>query len=110
MLADVPLPTLLSQVLIAYTIEFDDVFEQRVPHFTTVGRYAGRGPQSVWLTSMAMWSDFMRHVSDDGITDLVVQIQGVPGGFARGQTTATDSGTLLDGRSIRGTGSVAIAP
>jgi DNA-binding MarR family transcriptional regulator len=66
--ADAPLPTLLSQLLVAYTIEFDDAYEERVPHFTTVGRYAGIGPQSVWLVSMAMWSDFMRHVPDEGVT------------------------------------------
>lgn len=63
-----PLPTLLSQVLVAYTIEFDDAYEQRMPHFTTVGRLAGIGPQAVWLTSMAMWSNFMQYVPSEGIT------------------------------------------
>ena len=49
------LPTALSQALIAFTIEFDNEFEHRVEHHT--GNRKGRG---VWLTSMVMWSNFMR--------------------------------------------------
>ena len=36
-----PLPTLLSQPLVAYTIEFDNEAEHRMPHRTT--RYNDRG-------------------------------------------------------------------
>ena len=48
----VPLPTLLSQALVAYTIEFDNEAEHRMPHRTT----RGTGPRlrGVWLVSMAM--------------------------------------------------------
>jgi hypothetical protein len=51
------LTTLLAQTLVAYTVEFDNEFEHRTPHRTTVGgQSAGGGP---WLVSMVM-----RHVSD----------------------------------------------
>src|SRR5262249_49856998 len=58
-----PLPTLLSQALVAFTIEFDNEFEHRMPHRTAVAG-GHRGP---WLTSMAMWSNFMRVVPDEGV-------------------------------------------
>ena len=47
---DLPLPTLLSQLLLAFTIEFDNEFEHRAPHRTTSGGTGGRrrGP---WLVS-----------------------------------------------------------
>jgi hypothetical protein len=47
-----PLPTLLSQVLVAFTIELDNEFEHQMPHRTTIARQ-GRGP---WLVSLPMWS------------------------------------------------------
>jgi len=63
-----PLPTLLSQALVAFTIEFDNEFEHRMPHRTTV---AGAGPGKTsgpWLTSIVMWSNLMRLVPEEGIT------------------------------------------
>jgi hypothetical protein len=71
-MSDLPLSTLLSQVLVAYTIEFDNEFESRMPHRTSRGP-AGHGP---WLVSMAMWSNFLRYLDADGaplrdIEDLV---------------------------------------
>jgi hypothetical protein len=56
------LPTALSQALIAFTIEFDNEFEHRIEHHT--GNRAGQG---VWLTSMVMWSNFMRLIPADGV-------------------------------------------
>ena len=53
----------LSQTLVAFTIEFDNEFEHRMSH-RTADRPDRRG---VWLTSMAMWSNFIRLVPDDGI-------------------------------------------
>ncbi|MGO9279227.1 MAG: hypothetical protein ACLP3Q_17095 [Streptosporangiaceae bacterium] len=60
------LPVLLSQVLVAYTIEFDNEFEQRMPHRTARGPAAGprRGP---WLVSLPMWSNFLQFVPAGGV-------------------------------------------
>jgi DNA-binding MarR family transcriptional regulator len=58
------LPTLLSQALVAFTIEFDNEFERQMPHRTTKHRL-GAGP---WLVSMAMWFNCMRFVGDAGVT------------------------------------------
>ncbi len=58
-----PLPTLLSQALVAFTIEFDNEFEHRIPHRTKDRLVRGGGP---WLVSQAMWANFMRFVRPDG--------------------------------------------
>lgn len=65
MTADLPLPALLSQPLVAFTIEFDNESEHRSRHRTTWGPPAGsrRGP---WLVSQAMWANFMQFVEADG--------------------------------------------
>jgi len=52
---DLPLPTLLSQVLVAYTIELDNEFELR---FAQAGGAAR-------VVSLVMWSNFMRFVGDE---------------------------------------------
>ena len=62
-----PLPTLLSHALVAFTIEFDNEFEHRVPHRTTNHGSTGPG-SSPWLVSMVMWLKFLRFVPVDGIT------------------------------------------
>jgi hypothetical protein len=61
------LAALLSQTLVAFTIEFDNEFEHRSPHATSNFGISplGRGP---WLTSMAMWLNCMRYVDDSGIS------------------------------------------
>jgi DNA-binding MarR family transcriptional regulator len=61
-----PLPTLLSFALVAFTIEVDNEFEHQLPHRTSIGPAAksGRGP---WLTSFAMWSNFMQYVAPQGV-------------------------------------------
>jgi hypothetical protein len=60
-----PLSALLSQTLVAFTIEFDNEAEHQIPHKTT--RHGGtRG--GVWLVSMAMWLNCMRFAGDDPIT------------------------------------------
>jgi hypothetical protein len=61
----VPLSALLSQALVASTIEFDNEFEHRTPHRTTEH---GGPPGAPWLVSMVMWSRWLRFVPDDGIT------------------------------------------
>jgi len=63
-----PLSALLSRVLVAFIIEFDNEFERQMPHRTSDhGRTPGK--QKVpWLVSMAMWSTCMRFVGEDGIS------------------------------------------
>jgi hypothetical protein len=62
-----PLSALLSHALVAYTIEFDNEFEHRMPHRTTEhGRSVlGDGP---WLVSLVMWANCMRFVDEQGLT------------------------------------------
>jgi hypothetical protein len=59
----VPLPlfTLLSQALVAYTIEFDNEAEHRIQHRTT--RHSATAGRGVWLVSMAMWLNCMQYVT-----------------------------------------------
>jgi hypothetical protein len=63
-----PLSTLLSQTLVAFTIEFDNEFEHRVPHRTTNHGATAGGDSAPWLVSMTMWLKFMRFVPGDGIS------------------------------------------
>jgi DNA-binding MarR family transcriptional regulator len=62
--ADLPLSTLLSHALVAFTIELDNAFEQRMPHKTATG--AAKGGRGPWLTSYAMYANFLRLVDDTG--------------------------------------------
>jgi hypothetical protein len=62
---ELPLTALLSQALVAFTIEFDNAAERQMPHRTA--RH-GSAPGSVWLVSMAMWLNCMRFVSAEPIT------------------------------------------
>jgi DNA-binding MarR family transcriptional regulator len=63
---DLPLPTLLSRPLIAFTIEFDNEAEHRLEHRTTRGPAGGTG-RGPWLVSQAMWANFMQFVPGDGV-------------------------------------------
>ena len=60
-----PLSALLSQALVAFTIEFDNEAERQIPHRTA--RHGGT-PGGVWLASMAMWLNCMRYVGSDPIS------------------------------------------
>ena len=62
--AHLPLSALLSQALVAFTIEFDNEFEHQMPHRTT-RHSSSHGP---WLVSLVMWSNCMRFVTGDGIS------------------------------------------
>jgi DNA-binding MarR family transcriptional regulator len=64
----VRLPTLLSQALVAFTIEFDNEFEHRMPHRTTRASQAAGWSQGLWLVSMAMWCNCLRFVGEDWMT------------------------------------------
>jgi hypothetical protein len=63
-----PLSTLLSQVLVAFTIEIDNEAEHRQPHWTTGGGRAAGSHHAVWLTSMAMYLNCMRWLPEEGLT------------------------------------------
>ena len=61
------LSTLLSQVLVAFTIEFDNEFERQMPHRTTHGpKTASRG--GPWLVSLVMWSNCMQFIGEHGLS------------------------------------------
>jgi DNA-binding MarR family transcriptional regulator len=63
-----PLSTLLSFALIAFTIEFDNEFEQRSPHRLSSTKKSDVGRTDPWLGSMWIWSNFMRCVPPAGLT------------------------------------------
>jgi len=64
-----PLHALLSEALVAFTIECDNEAEHRIPHRTAGdGRPPGAPPDAPWLTSLVMWANCLRFVPDEGIT------------------------------------------
>ncbi len=66
LVADLGVSAVLSQALVAFTIEFDNAAERQLPHRTTWGPAArsGRGP---WLVSLTMWANFLRFLPADGV-------------------------------------------
>lgn len=66
-----PVPALLSQALVAFTIEFDNESEHRIAHRTTVGR-GGEQPRGPWLVSQVMWANVMRYVVAAGTGGITV--------------------------------------
>lgn len=66
-IGQLPLSALLSQALVAYTVEADNEFEHQMPHRTaSFGSTDGRG--TLWLTSLAMWENCLRYLTPDGVT------------------------------------------
>jgi len=65
-----PLPTLLSHALVAFTIEFDNEAESRLPHRTSrFGvKNAGEGMHAPWLVSTAMYLNCMQFLDEKGMT------------------------------------------
>ena len=61
------MPALLSQALVAFTIEFDNEFERQMPHRTTNQGPEAGSRQGPWLVSMAMWSNCMRFAGEEGV-------------------------------------------
>jgi methyltransferase (TIGR00027 family) len=89
-LADRPLAALLSQALVAFTIEFDNESEHQIQHRTTGGPAAGsRGP---WLVSQTMWANFMQFVTPSGVPlrniSALADITNLPGLQRWGYVTA----------------------
>ena len=68
MTASPPLSTLLSQVVVAHTIELDNEFERRF-------RAAGGGAR---VTSLTMWSNLLRFVADGVTVHELVAAVGLP--------------------------------
>jgi methyltransferase (TIGR00027 family) len=68
--ATLPLSVLLSQALVAFTIEADNETEHRLSHRTTRKRGSGPStpPGAPWLTSLVMYANCLRHLPDAGIT------------------------------------------
>jgi hypothetical protein len=63
-----PLATLLSFAVVAFTIEFDNEAGHRLPHRTTShGATPGWVPKP-WLVSLVMWENCLRHLSDHGLS------------------------------------------
>lgn len=60
-----PLSALLSQALVAFTIELDNAWEAEMPHRTTRQGGSRRAP---YATSLRQWSNFMRVLDEDGLT------------------------------------------
>jgi len=67
------LSALLSQALVAFTIEFDNEAEHRLPHRTTNHGPSGHG-DGVWLVSLVMWENCMRFVGDEPVTVAELEI------------------------------------
>jgi hypothetical protein len=57
----------LSQAFVAFTIEADNEFESRMPHRTAADR-GDSSKSGPWLTSLTFWSNYLRHIPDDGCT------------------------------------------
>ncbi len=66
----------ISRLLVAFTTEFDNEFEHRMPHRTA--SFGPGGPEPAvfasgrplrppWLASQAMWSNCLRFVTNDGV-------------------------------------------
>jgi hypothetical protein len=64
----IPLPTLLSHALVAWTIEIDNAFELRMPHCTTASIKRGEPIAGPWLVSFAMYVHCMRHLTSEGMS------------------------------------------
>jgi hypothetical protein len=68
MLDRLPFATLLSFAVVAFTIEFDNEAEKRLPHRTTShGATPGLFPKP-WLVSLVMWENCLRHLPDQGLS------------------------------------------
>jgi DNA-binding MarR family transcriptional regulator len=66
--ATLPLPTLLSHALVAFTIEFDNEFEHQMPHRTTKHGVTAKTSYAPWLGSLVLWSTCMQFVGEQGVS------------------------------------------
>jgi DNA-binding MarR family transcriptional regulator len=63
MVERLPLTAMLSQALVAFTIEFDNEAEHRMPHHR-VTRGSSGTQEGPWLVSMVMWFNCMRWLGE----------------------------------------------
>jgi DNA-binding MarR family transcriptional regulator len=63
-----PLSTMLSQALVAHTIEIDNETEHRLPHRTTRRQTPDAGRDGPWLVSFTLWANVLQHVDGEGTT------------------------------------------
>jgi DNA-binding MarR family transcriptional regulator len=68
MSSSLPFPTPLSHALVAFTIEFDNEAEGRIPHFTTRHGTARSPLRRLWLVSMAMYLNCMQFLDENGMS------------------------------------------
>ncbi len=68
MTTPLPLPTLLSQVLVAHTVELDNEAEHRLPHRTTRGSDPAARRGAPWLVSFALWANTLQYLDEDAVT------------------------------------------
>jgi hypothetical protein len=66
--AERPLTALLSYALVAFTIEFDNEAEHRLPHTTTLHGATPGAIYAPWLVSLVNWINCMRHLQAEPIT------------------------------------------
>ena len=64
----IELSALLSQALVAFTIELDNEFEHLMQHRTTGHDATGADDGAPWLVSMVMWCNCMRFLRPEGMT------------------------------------------
>jgi methyltransferase (TIGR00027 family) len=62
-----PLSALMSQALVAFTIEFDNEAEHSLPHRTTDHGPSWTG-DGAWLVSLVMYENCMRYVTEEPLT------------------------------------------
>ena len=63
-----PLSTLLSQVLVAHTVELDNEAEHRLPHRTTRHDDPGARHDAPWLVSFVLWANVLQYLDEDPVT------------------------------------------
>ncbi len=69
--SELPLSTLLSQVLVAYTVEFDNQAELALPHHTTNHHDKDADdarPKTLWLASYVCWANVLHYIGPEGLT------------------------------------------
>ena len=60
---------MLSACLVAFTVEFDNEAEHRMPHRTARhGASDPAAPRAPWLVSQAMWANVLQYVEPAGVT------------------------------------------